>query len=120
MLTKIEVKQTILTTDKTSTDIIFPCIAYTLRQCDACGCEYRRRETLVQCCSNVGPPSSMATSVWRLVASYPAYVDKTVIPCLIFKINNFATLKAIIILFLSLFSALNKVSGDIYYMSVRQ
>ena len=30
-------------------------------------CEYGRRETLSQCCSNAGPPSSMAASVWRLV-----------------------------------------------------
>ena len=26
-----------------------------------------RCETLSQCCSNAGPPSSMAASVWRLV-----------------------------------------------------
>ena len=41
---------------------------------NALGCEYGRRETLVQCCSNAGPSSSIAASVWRLVAAYRAHV----------------------------------------------
>ena len=67
MLTKIEVKQTIPTR---LAQILSSCV-YTLRHCNACGCEYGRRETMVQCCSNAGPLSSMAASVWRLVAAYP-------------------------------------------------
>ena len=38
------------------------------------GCEYGWRETLVRCCSNSGPSSSMAASAWHLVAAYPVYV----------------------------------------------
>ena len=52
MLTKIEVKQTIRTTH-TLAQILFSCV-YTLRHCNARGCEYGQRETLVQCCSNAG------------------------------------------------------------------
>ena len=47
------------------------------------------RETLVRCCSNYGPSSSMAASAWRLVAAYPAYVyshsDRLLYPALFFK-----------------------------------
>ena len=56
MLTKIEVKQTIPTR---LAQILSSCV-YTLRYCKAHGCEYGRRETMVQCCSNAGPSSSMA------------------------------------------------------------
>ena len=33
---------------------------YLLRHCNARGCEYGRRETLVQGCSNAGPPPTVA------------------------------------------------------------
>ena len=72
MLTKIEVKQTIRTTHALAQTLSSR--VYTLRHCNARGCEYGRRETLVQCCSNAGPPSSMPASAWRLVAAYPVYV----------------------------------------------
>ena len=59
----------------TSTDLqILSSRVYTLRHCNACGCEYGRHEMSVQCCSNAGPTSSMAASVWHLVAVYPVYV----------------------------------------------
>ena len=67
MLTKIEVKQTI----PTRLAQILSSRVYTMRHCNARGCEYGRRKTMVQCCSNAGPPSSMAASVWHLVAAYP-------------------------------------------------
>ena len=54
----------------TSTDIIFTCI----HSRNARGCEYGRRETLVQCCYNAGPSSSMAAWVWCLVAAYRVHV----------------------------------------------
>ena len=69
MLTKIDN----ITNAHTSTDYYFH-VYYTLRHCNACGCEYGRRETLVRCCSNSGPSSSMAASAWHLVAAYPVYV----------------------------------------------
>ena len=40
---------------------------YTLRHCNALGCEYGRRETLVQCCSNAGPPSSKVILLFSLI-----------------------------------------------------
>ena len=58
MLTKIEVKQTIRITHALAQ--ILSSRVFTLRQCNARGCEYGRRETLVQCCCNTGPPSLMA------------------------------------------------------------
>ena len=76
MLTKIGVKQD---NARTSTDIIFTCI--TVRHCNARGCEYGRRETLVRCCSNYGPSSSMAASAWRLVAAYPFTFILILIDC---------------------------------------
>ena len=72
MLTKIEVKQTIWTTHPLA-QILSPHV-YTLRHCNSRGCEYGRREKLVQCCSNDGLLSSMPASAWRLVAAYPVYV----------------------------------------------
>ena len=48
-----------------NTDIIFACID-TLRHCNARGCEYGRRDTSVQCCSNAGSPSSVGASVRRV------------------------------------------------------
>ena len=72
MLTKIEVKQTIRTTHALAQ--ILSSRLYTLRHCNARGCEYGRREMLVECCSNAGPPSSVPASPWRLVAAYPVYV----------------------------------------------
>ena len=56
----------------TSTDIIFTC----MRHCNARGCECGRYETLVQCCSNAGPPSSMGASVRLLLTACadPIYV----------------------------------------------
>ena len=72
MLTKIDVKQTIGTTHAPA-QILSSCV-YTLRHCNARGCENGRREMLVQCYSNAGPASSMAASAWRLVAAYPVYV----------------------------------------------
>ena len=59
MLTKIGVKQTIPTTH-TLAQILSSHVYYTLRHCNAR--EYSRRETLVRCCSNYGPSSSMAAS----------------------------------------------------------
>ena len=73
MLTKIEVKPTIPTTQALAQ--ILSSRVYTLRHCNARGCEYGRRETLVQCCSYAGPPSSMLASAWRLAAAYPVYVN---------------------------------------------
>ena len=49
-------------------------VFYVDQDCNACGCEYGRRETLVRCCSNYGPLSSMAASAWRVVAAFPVYV----------------------------------------------
>ena len=72
MLTKIEVKQTIRITHALAQ--ILSSRVFTLRQCNARGCEYGRRETLVQCCCNTGPPSLMPASAWRLVVAYPVYV----------------------------------------------
>ena len=69
MLTKIRVK--LYDNARTSTDIH---VYDTLRHCIARGCEYGQRQTLVRCCSNYGPSSSMAASAWRLVATYPFYV----------------------------------------------
>ena len=57
MLTKIEVKQTIRTTHALAQ--ILSSRAYTLNHWNARGCEYGRREKLVQCCSNAWPLSSM-------------------------------------------------------------
>ena len=54
---------------------------------------------------------------WRRVTRLRLF--PVMIPCLIFQINNFASLGAIITQFISLFSVLNKLSGDIYHMSVR-
>ena len=52
----------------------------------------------MQCCSNAGPPSSMGASVWRGQTPFTFIRgDDTAIPCLIFQINNFASLGAIII-----------------------
>ena len=68
MLTKIEVKQTIRTTHALAQTLSSR--VYTLRHCNARDCEYGRRETLVQCCSNAGPPSSMPASAWRPVYVY--------------------------------------------------
>ena len=69
MLTKIEVKQTIRTTHALAK--ILSSHVYIPRHCNARGCEYGRRETLVQCCSNAGPSSLMAASAWHLEAAYP-------------------------------------------------
>ena len=62
MLTRIEDN-----TDYARTSTEYYLHVYTLRDCNARDCEYGRRETLLQCCFNAGPSSSMAASVWRLV-----------------------------------------------------
>ena len=60
MLTSVEVIQTIRT--KHALAQTLSSRVYTLRLCNAQGCEYGRCETLLQC-SNAGPLSSMAASV---------------------------------------------------------
>ena len=55
MLTRIEDNTNYA---RTSTDIIFQCIETVMHVT-----EYGRRETLLQCCFNAGPSSSMAASV---------------------------------------------------------
>ena len=72
MLTTIKGKQPIRTTHAPAQ--ILSSRVYTLRHSNARGCEYGRCETLVQCCSNAGPPSSMPALAWRLVAASPVYV----------------------------------------------
>ena len=89
MLTKIGVEQTIRTTHALAQILSRLHVYYTLRHCNARGCEYGRRETLVRCCSNYGPSSSIAASVWHLVAAYPVYIyshsDRLLYPALFFK-----------------------------------
>ena len=69
MLTKIEVKQTIWTTHALAQ--ILSSRVYTLRHCNERGCEYDQRETTVQCCSNAGPPLSMAASAYPVEVYSP-------------------------------------------------
>ena len=70
-LTNIGIKQTIRTT-RAHWHRYYLNVYYTLRHCNAC--EYGRRVTLVRCCFNYGPSSSMTASAWRLVAAYSVNV----------------------------------------------
>ena len=74
MLTKIGVKQTIGIRHALAVHRYYLHVYYTLKHGNARGCEYGQRETLVRCCSNYGPLSSMVASAWRVVAAYPVYV----------------------------------------------
>ena len=100
MLTKIEVKQTIQTTDKISAYIIFQCIHSEALLCyvvvNMVGA--RRWCSFVLMLGHRRQWRHRFGVSWQRTpfTSIP-HDDKTVIPCIIFQINNFQTLGAIII-----------------------
>ena len=74
---------------------------YTLRHCNARGCEYRRRETLVRVVLIMGHchqwRHQIGVSWLRTPFTFILHDDRLLYPALFFQINNFASLCAIII-----------------------